>query len=124
MIKKVFLTLFIFIMIFSIYPSWSHAIGNIQLDADDFLNVSEANIINETIMQRAVSDLYNIFLTIGVIIAVVVAAILGIQFMTGSVEAQAKVKEKLIPFVIGCVILFGAFGIWKLIVTIGNNFLG
>ena len=38
--------------------------------------------------------------------------------MVGSVEEQAKIKETLIPYVIGCVIIFGAFGIWKLLVTL------
>ena len=38
--------------------------------------------------------------------------------MVGSMDEKAKVKESLIPFVIGCVIIFGAFGIWKLIATI------
>ncbi len=31
----------------------------------------------------------------------------------GSVEAKAQIKEKLIPYVVGCAIMFGAFGIWK-----------
>ena len=50
--------------------------------------------------------------------AVVVAAYLGIKFITSSVEEQAKVKESLIPFVVGCVVIFGAFGIWKLVTNL------
>ena len=38
--------------------------------------------------------------------------------MCGSVEQQAKVKEMLMPYAIGCIVIFGAFGIWKLAVTI------
>ena len=45
-------------------------------------------------------------------------AILGIQFITGSVEQKAKVKDSLIPFIVGCVAIFGAFGIWKLVITL------
>ena len=68
---------------------------------------------------KDVSDtVYNILLTIGVVVAVLVGAVLGIQFMTGSMEDQAKVKESLIPFVVGCIIVFGAFGIWKLAASI------
>ena len=68
---------------------------------------------------KTVSDqIYNILLAIGTVIAVIIGAILGIQFMVGSMDEKAKVKESLIPFVIGCVIIFGAFGIWKLIATI------
>ena len=68
---------------------------------------------------KTVSDqIYNILLAVGTVIAVIVGAILGIQFMVGSMDEKAKVKESLIPFVIGCIIIFGAFGIWKLIATI------
>ena len=38
--------------------------------------------------------------------------------MTGSVAEKAQVKETLIPYVAGCVVIFGAFGIWKLIIEI------
>ena len=47
-----------------------------------------------------------------------IGIILGIQFMTGSVEQKAKVKDALVPYIAGCIIIFGAFGIWKLVVTI------
>ena len=63
-------------------------------------------------------QIYNILLAIGTVIAVIIGAILGIQFMVGSMDDKAKVKESLIPFVIGCVIIFGAFGIWKIVATI------
>lgn len=64
------------------------------------------------------SDLYNILFFTGLVIAIIVGLILGIQFMTGSIEQKAKVKDALIPYVTGCAVVFGAFGIWKLIVTI------
>ena len=56
------------------------------------------------------------------IVAVLIGAILGIKFMIGSVEEKAEIKAALVPFIIGCVVVFGAFGIWKIVVTIGNNF--
>ena len=31
---------------------------------------------------------------------------------------KAEVKKSLIPYVAGCVVVFGAFTIWKIIVTI------
>lgn len=65
--------------------------------------------------------IYNMLLIIGMCIAVIISGVLGIQFMIGSAEEKAKVKDALIPFVIGCVVVFGAFGIWKIFITIGNN---
>lgn len=62
--------------------------------------------------------IYNVLLALGVVLSVIVGAILGIQMMWGSIEQQAKAKEMLMPYGIGCVVIFGAFGIWKLCVTI------
>ena len=50
--------------------------------------------------------------------AVIIGMVIGIQFMTASVEEKAKIKESLVPYVVGCVVVFGAFGIWKLAVTV------
>ena len=69
-------------------------------------------------MKALSNDLYNILLVIGVIVAAIIGTILGVQFITGSVEQKSKVKESLIPYVVGCVVIFGAFGIWKFVVTI------
>ena len=42
--------------------------------------------------------------------------------MISSVEEQAKIKELLVPYVAGCIVIFGAFGIWKLAVNIFKGF--
>lgn len=78
--------------------------------------------IDKGSLQNASSSIYNILLICGVIIAVLIGSIMGIKFMIGSVEEKAEIKAALIPFVIGCIVVFGAFGIWKILVTIGNNF--
>lgn len=59
-------------------------------------------------------DLYNLFLMAGIVIAVIIGAFLGIKFMTEGIEGKAKIKEALIPFCIGCIVIFGAFGIWRI----------
>ena len=41
--------------------------------------------------------------------------------MMGSSTQKAETKELLIPYVVGCVIIFGAFGIWKLVVNMLNQ---
>ena len=44
--------------------------------------------------------------------------IIGIQFMMALVEEKAKIKEALMPYFVGCMVVFGAFGLWKLAITI------
>ena len=68
---------------------------------------------------RGMSDtIYNFLLIIAIIVAVIVGLIIAIKFITGSVSEKAKIKETLIPYIAGCVVIFGAFTIWKLIIEI------
>lgn len=95
--------------------------GDIFKSGDEFLNEGKQSgddVVDEDKVKEEFNKIYNILFAIGVALSVIVGAILGIKFMVGSVEEQAKIKETLIPYVIGCVIIFGAFGIWKLLVTL------
>ena len=38
--------------------------------------------------------------------------------MLSSVEGKADVKKALVVYVIGCIAIFGAFGIWKLLLQL------
>ena len=60
-------------------------------------------------------------LAIALVVAVVIGMVIGIQFMTASVEEKAKIKESLLPYAVGCVVVFGAFGIWKLAINVLSN---
>lgn len=86
--------------------------------ADSFINSGEDNKVSEKSLENLSNSIYSTLLIVGVIVAVIIGAILGIKFMTGSVEQQADVKKLLVPYIVGCVVVFGAFGIWKIAVTI------
>ncbi len=125
MIKKVTITLLITILLcMFLFPHnivQATSLSNIFGGADDFVNKGKADADNTLDMEALnnASDLvYNTLLILGTCIAVIIAVVLGIQFITGSVEQKVKVKESLIPFVIGCVVIFGAFGIWRLVIVI------
>ena len=96
------------------------SLGNIFETGDQFLEDGKNQDINIDTkdVQDEVSSIYNILLILGTALIVIIGAILGITFMVSSVEEQAKIKELLVPYVIGCVVIFGAFGIWKLVVGI------
>lgn len=93
-------------------------IGDIIQGADKFLNQGAANKLDNQALQNMSNIIYNIFLTTGVVIAVIVGGILGIKAITEGLEGKAEVKEMLIPYIIGCVILFGGFTIWKIVLSI------
>lgn len=96
-------------------------IGNVVRGAQDFLDEGEEMVADEA-MQVFSSSLVNLFMAAGTVIAVIVISILGIKYMMGSVEEKAEIKETLIPFIAGCVVIFGAFTIWKIAIIIGSDF--
>lgn len=92
--------------------------------ADDFLQTGTDNAIDENALKETSDYIYNTLLVIAVAIAVIVGAYLGIKFMLESAEDKAKIKEAMIPFIVGCFIIFGAFGIWKIAVEVGTSISG
>ena len=88
-------------------------------DGDAFISSSNnANIIKQDELQSTISVMYNIFLEVGVALAVIIGLLLGIKFMIGSTEEKAEIKKLLLPYVVGCLVVFGAFGIWKFVLTL------
>ena len=86
-------------------------------DADTFINTGTAQY-NQESMQNFSKTIYNILFTVGVFVAVIMGGIIGIKLMVSSASEKADVKKLLVPYVVGCVVVFGGFGIWKLVVTI------
>ena len=90
-------------------------------DADGFLNKGTNKEIDEKSLKNTSNTVYNILLGIAIALAIIIGAGLGITFMLAGSAGKAKVKESLIPYAVGCFVAFGAFGIWKLVVTILNQ---
>jgi len=100
-----------------------YALGDVFNTGDSWLNtgINEADkgtTMNTKTMKKALDQLYNILLAVGTGVAVIVGAILGIQFMAAGIDKRVQVKESLFPYMISCVVVFGALGIWKLVVMI------
>ena len=81
----------------------------------------EQAVVDQNQIVHTVNIIYNALLTLGISISVIIGAVIGIKLMTGSIEEQAKTKELLMPYVVGCVITFGAFGIWKIMMGVLSN---
>ena len=87
-------------------------------DADNFVKSGDNDKVKSSDLQNLSGIIYNIALQIGIGVAVIAGLALGIQFMLSSVEGKADVKKGLKVYAIGCVVVFGSFGIWKLVVTL------
>lgn len=125
MTKKIILILAIMILIMcSTNALQVKAISNIIQGGQNFIesgNDGKGISFDNSKLKEMSDFVYNVLLAIGIVTAVIIGTVLGIQFVTGSVEQKAKIKDALIPFVVGCVVIFGAFGIWKIVVNIGAS---
>lgn len=106
------------INIFSYETYGADTVDSVIQGAQDFLNKGQDTVIDETRLHNASNFIFNLLLAVAMIVAVIVGMVLGIQFMTSSIEEKAKIKEALLPYVVSCIVIFGAFGIWKLAVII------
>lgn len=59
-----------------------------------------------TIDTSFVEKLVNALRLLGVFLAVGVMMIIGIKYITGSIEEKASYKKTMVPYLIGCVLLF------------------
>ncbi len=118
---KLILTLLMTFCIFSLMIPKTYALGDIISSADNFIEdgKNEKNVgLDEGVIKDLSNTMYNILFVLGIVIVVIWGLVIAIKFITGSVEEKAEVKKTLIPYVAGCVVLFGAFTIWKVVVTI------
>lgn len=121
MIKIILLML----IIQTIYTSKTEALSldGIFKAGDNFINEGKTEsqkneAINYEEFRLTTNNIGYVLTTLGIVLAVIIGGILGIQIMWGSIEQQVKAKEMIMPYVVGCIVIFGAFGIWKLAVTI------
>ena len=112
----------IFIIVFNLFIPNAYAgpLQDIMNRAEGFVNNGEngGNVINNDAIKEGSNTLYNVLLVIGIAVAFIWGIVLGIQFITGSLGEKADVKKNLIVYIIGCIIIFGAFGIWKLLLQL------
>lgn len=112
----------IFIILFNLFIPNAYAgpLQDIMNRAEGFVNNGEngGNVINNDALKEGSNTLYNILLVIGIAVAFIWGIVLGIQFITGSLGEKADVKKNLIVYLIGCIIIFGAFGIWRLLLQL------
>lgn len=128
-ISKILLILIIIQIIFAIVNTSESASiwSDMYNEADSFIDAGKDGSQNNQIIMGNISagsvksiinDIYNILFPLAVVITVIVGGILGIKFMLASAEDKAKIKESLVPYIIGCAVIYGAFGIWKVAITI------
>lgn len=89
-------------------------------DGKNFLSSGKDfnTVINTEKLKNTSGEIFNVIYAIGMVIAVATGTVLGIKFMLAPIEEKAETKQALLPYAIGCIVLFGAITIWRVAVSI------
>ena len=97
----------------------------LQINSFATLRPSEINgdtsIAGESEITNVAGNILGVIDFGGTVLAIVAITIIGIQYMKSSLEQKAQYKEKLIPYAIGCLLLFAAPKIAKLVYNIATK---
>jgi len=96
------------------------SLEDMLFSANDFVSGTKSNVDSNN-LQNFSGNIYNILLIFASAISVIMGLMLGIKFILSSIEEKAQIKQLVFPYLIGCIVVFGSFGIWKLVVEILKN---
>ena len=111
--KKFFIPIFLIttLMAISVIPNTCIALGN--------LGVEPPSVDKDLL--KTLGGVIGIIMGVGTVVAICASIYLGIRYMLSSVEEKAEIKKKMVPFIIGVAIFYGATGILKIIGDIANQ---
>ena len=105
--RKIFIKLILIFLLFEYiclsFTSYSQAIDISSLG--DLANYGKIIGESEVFMDKA-GRVITVVQTVGSIASVVCLIVIGIKYMTGSVEEKAEYKKTLVPYVIGAALVF------------------
>ena len=123
MLIKVCLITLLILCNLSVYSTTCMADGSlddVMNNGNSFLNAGSesSTMIDQNDLKSLSNFISGVLLTIAIGVTVITGAIMGLNFITQSIEEKAKVKESMVPWVIGIIVSFGAFTIWEVAVNL------
>lgn len=96
------------------------SLDDIMNNGSSFLNAGSesSTMIDQNDLKSLSNFISGVLLTIAIGVTVITGAIMGLNFITQSIEEKAKVKESMVPWIIGIIVSFGAFTIWEVAVNL------
>ena len=86
-----------------------------EIDTDPYKNIHSVPL--DPKLATAGGKIVGVVQVVGTAVAVITLIIIGVKYMVSSPNDKAEMKSKMIPFVIGAVILFGASNLLSLVVN-------
>lgn len=125
LIKIIFILITIYAVISSIYVVRATTLTDMEDQAKAFITKgqqqAEASNIKPGDIAKEFLGIGQILTMVGAGVLVAVTTYMGIKYLTSGPEAQAKLKVQLIGIVVSGVVIFGAYGIWSIVVDIASK---
>lgn len=120
--RKIIFVILMIILIVFLFNSSTKATG-ILSDAKSFLEQGESQKNDTGLSSVATTntkfeDLAGFFWGIGVGVALITTATMGIKFLMASTEERSDIKRAMVPYAIGIAVIFGALTIWKVLIQV------
>ena len=123
--KVILITIISAMLIFNIplYSKAALSLDDVMSAGDSFLEADKgggvtAGTPDEGDLKDISNTVSGVLLTIALGVTLISGVMMGINFTIQSVEDKAKIKESMVPWIIGIIISFGAYGIWRITMNI------
>lgn len=93
--------------------------NDFQINPDDYES-SGPNATDVKDMYKFGGSIAGVIQIVGTIVSVGVMMILGIRYMLASADEKAEYRERMLPYFIGAILLFGASNIVKVVFNLFN----
>lgn len=119
--KMIFITLILLLIL--LIPIQGHCAGtdpNIETIIDGLKDVKNGDTSSNSITQ-GINTIFSLIRYVGTGLSVITVMLLGIRYMSSSIEEKAEIKKKAVPIVIGCALLFATVNIMGIIIDVVNS---
>lgn len=120
--KKIIYCILIIVFISSIIIPSHYSFGVTDLGLGDLYKYGGEGEDSLKLKEK-INPIIYVIQTIGSILSVVTLVAIGIKYMLGSLEEKAEYKKTLLPYVIGCVIIFSVSNLVGMIFNIAKNLI-
>ena len=120
-IKLLVIVLTIFLFTFILFGNGKVFASNIDVTEDpDFWSDVQQTAAGDT-FTGIIKIIVSTVRYVGMIVSVIALSIIGLRYMTGSVEEKAQYKQTLFPWFIGAIMVFAITTIPTLIITAADK---
>ena len=117
--KKETLALILVFILSIIFPLTINA-SDYQVNPENYKSGGpSANDVKD--MYRFGGSIAGVVQIVGTIVSIGTMVIIGIRYIVASADEKAEYKERMLPYVIGCVLLFGSSNIVNILYNVSNN---